>query len=84
MNFNLWLHTFIEEKEIDQEETFTLKDTKGMEHTMPYGVVVEHIKIATEEEQKEIKEILVMIDFHNGDVLHFLRYLAQAIVENYQ
>jgi hypothetical protein len=82
MSYNKWLDTFIEEKGIDLEDTFELKHSDGTTHTMPYGVVVEHIKIASSEEQKQIKEVVVKIDFKNGDVRHFLRYLGQAIIEN--
>lgn len=80
MKFNNWLDTFLEEKGIDLEEQFTLKDSTGTENFMPYGVVVEHLKIAPEHEQKSIKEMIVKIDFKNGDVKHFFRHLAQAIV----
>jgi hypothetical protein len=80
MNFTNWLDTFLEEKGIDLEETFTLLNSEGVENFMPYAVVIEHIKIAPQHEQKAIKEMIVKIDFKNGDVRHFLRHLAQAIV----
>jgi hypothetical protein len=81
MKYNEWLDTFIEEKGIDTEEYFSLTNSKGTSHSMPYGVVIEHIKIASQEEKKKIKDIIVKIDFKNGDVKHFFRHLAQALVE---
>ncbi len=30
-------------------------------------------------ERAKIKQTIVMIDFRNGDVLHFFRHLAQAV-----
>lgn len=75
MKFNDWLDTLISEKGIDLEETFEIEN-----NTMPYGVVIEHIKIANKTEREAIKKVLVMIDFKNGDIKHFLRHIAQAIV----
>lgn len=78
MKFNEWLDMFFEEKGLDLEETFDVMGESG-ENTIPYGVIVEHMKIASEVEKKSIKNTIVMIDFKNGDVLHFLRHLGQAI-----
>jgi len=75
MKFNKWLDTFCEEKGIDLEDVFEIDD-----NIIPYGVIVEHIKIAPEHEQKKIKDIIVKIDFQNGDVLHFFRHLGKALV----
>jgi len=83
MKFNQWLDTFIEEKGIDLEETFNITDPQGIEHNMPYGVVVEHIKIATHQDKIKIKDVIVQIDFKNGDVKHFFRHLAEAIVSTF-
>jgi hypothetical protein len=80
MAFNKWLDTFLEEKGIDLEDSFILKDNSNTEHHIPYGVVIEHIKMATLEEQKAIKDMIVKIDFKNGDVRHFFRHIAQAII----
>ncbi len=80
MYFNNWLDIFLEEKGIDLEEQFTLKDSEGTEHFMSLAVVVEHIKIAPEHEQKAIKDMIVRIDFANGKVEDFFKHLAQAIV----
>jgi len=77
--FTKWLDTFIEEKGIDLDDTFELEGPSGM-NFMSYGVVVEHIKLTQGEEQKMIKDVIVKIDFKNGDVRHFFRHIAQAIV----
>lgn len=78
MNFSNWLDVFIEEKGLDLEETFTVEGKSGP-NMIPVGVIVEHMKIANKHEQFEIKNMLVKIDFFNGDVLHFFRHLAGAI-----
>jgi len=83
MNFIKWLDTFLDEKGIDLEESFTLKSSKGTDNIITYGVIVEHIKISSPEEQKQIKEVIVQIDFKNGDVKHFLKHLGQGLIEHY-
>jgi hypothetical protein len=34
--------------------------------------------------QKQIKDILVKVDFMNGDVLHFLNHCAEGYVKTYE
>tara|TARA_B110000285_G_scaffold39814_1_gene43420 strand:+ start:302 stop:541 length:240 start_codon:yes stop_codon:yes gene_type:complete len=48
---------------------------------MNVGVIVEHILIAPKTEQQAIKNVLVRIDFDNGDVLDFFKHLAKAIAK---
>lgn len=79
MTFTKWLDTLIEEKDIDIESTFEI-DTPDNWHLMPYGCVIEAIKSAPAHEQSSIKTMLVKIDFGGGDIKHYLRHLAQALV----
>jgi hypothetical protein len=79
MTFNQWLDTFIEEKGIDTNHTFEVEGNEYGTNLIPVGVVIEHIKIAPKHEKDQIKNILVKIDFHNGDVLDFLNHLAKAL-----
>ena len=76
--FEKWLDTLVEEKELDTEDVFEVEGASGM-NLIPLGVVIEHIKIAPAHEQRQIKNILVKIDFANGDVMHFFNHLAGAI-----
>ena len=48
---------------------------------MNVGVIVEHILIAPKSEQAAIKNVLVKIDFNNGDVLDFFKHLAKALAK---
>ena len=48
---------------------------------MNVGVIVEHILIAPKTEQQAIKNVLVKIDFNNGDILDFFKHLAQALAK---
>jgi hypothetical protein len=79
MNFNNWIDTLVSEKGIDTEARFELEGPSGT-NSFPYGVVIEAIKGAPANEQKAIKTTIVKIDFCNGDVTHYFRHLAQALV----
>lgn len=81
MNFENWIDTFISEKGIDLEQSFEFEDSTGGFNIMQYQIVVDAMKIASNDEQKQIKEMLVKIDFQNGDVLHFLRHLGKGLAE---
>ncbi len=76
--FTTWFDTFIEEKGIDLEQTFSVEGPSG-ENIMPVGTVIEAIKMAPADEQGFIKHTLVRIDFHNGDPVHFFQHLAHAL-----
>jgi len=77
--FARWLDTFLSEKGIDLEDRFTVQGPEWGENNMAYQNVVDVMKQAPAHEQAAIKNMLVKIDFRNGDVRHYLRHLAQAI-----
>lgn len=77
-SFDKWLDTFISEKGIDLEDTFDVEGPSGT-NTMPYGVIIEHMKIAGPQEQKALKNKMVYLDFKNADIKDFLRHLGGAI-----
>lgn len=78
--FGRWLTTFIEEKglDLDHEFTYTHRD---MTHFITLGFLVEVMVIAPANEQKQIKDKIVYIDFKNGDVMHFFNFLAEAYIK---
>lgn len=78
MTFTKWLDTLIEEKNIDPTQGFTVEGPSGENH-MTYENVIDAIKGASANEQNGIKNMLVRIDFANGDIRHYFRHLAQAI-----
>ena len=78
MNFNKWIDTFVFEKGIDLEEGFEVEGACGTNY-MQYGNVIVAIKSTLANEQKKIKSMLIIIDFQNGDVKHYLRHLAKEI-----
>lgn len=81
--FNNWLDTFIEEKEIDLKQVIEIKTETNI-HYFEVGNIIDNIKSTTSEEQAEIKDMIVKIDFYNGDVVDYFRHLAQALAENYE
>jgi len=81
--FNSWFDTFLEEKNL-RYTAWDIVDSNGNTHFIDSDVVIDAIKNASTEEQRKIKEIIVKIDFRNGDVNHFLQHLAQGLIEQYQ
>lgn len=77
--FNTWIDTMMDEKGIDLEQIIEVEGKEWGLNLIPVAVVIEHMKIAPKHEQSQIKTTLVKIDFLNGDVLHFIKYLAKAI-----
>ena len=75
-----FIYTLISEKNLNLETTFEVEGQSGL-NIIPLGVVVEHILISSIKEQSEIKNILVKIDYKNGDIMHLFKYLAQAIAK---
>lgn len=85
MNSHLchWFDTFLDEKNLPYV-VWEIVDRAGMTHFIDSDAVIETIQNAPAEEQKKIKDIIVKIDFHNGDVNHFFRHLAEGMVEQYE
>ena len=81
--FNSWLDTFIEEKGIDLGQILEVKTDKNT-HYFEVGNIIENIKATTPKEQEEIKNMIIKIDFYNGDVVDYFKHLAQALVQNYE
>lgn len=80
MKFSEWIDTLIEEKNINTDRIFEIEGASGI-NFIPVAVVIEHIKIATKQDQEKIKNMLIKIDFINGDICHFLNHLAGAIAK---
>ena len=79
--FTRWLDRFLSEKGIDPERVFEVDGAQYGTNFIPVGVVVQHIKITSPAEQAKIKNVLVAIDFKNGDVYHFLNHLAKSLAK---
>ena len=79
--FNQWLDTYLEEAQLPYASWEI--DTGG-----PYGTnfidsdfVIEQIKSAPANEQAQIKDMMVRIDFAAGDMNDFFKHLAESFVK---
>ena len=79
-NFKNWLDTFIDEKDLPMEDTFTI-DKNGTMNIMSYKTIYEHMLIANDQEQEQIKNMIVKIDYMNGNILNFFQYLGKLIAK---
>jgi hypothetical protein len=76
-----YLNNLISEKEgIEMYTEINQEGPSGM-NFMTVEVIVEHILIASKEEQEQIKLILLKIDFKNGNIMDFFKHLAKAIAQ---
>lgn len=78
MSFSKWIDILIAEKGYDREHRFEVQGASGT-NSIPLGCVVDAMKAAPADEQAKIKDVLVKIDFANGDCLDFFRHCSQAI-----
>ena len=76
-----FFQTFFTEKDLT-EETYQVESANGTINIIPSSVVIERIMNTRGEEAKNIESILRTIDLANGDVHHFLKYLAGAIAQD--
>jgi hypothetical protein len=79
MNFSTWLNTFIDEKQIDREQVLEVEGTVYGTNYIPVQCVLDSILTTAKEEQRAIKDMMVKIDYVNGDIVRYLKHLAQAI-----
>jgi len=76
------LQRFFNEKDLPFQQ-WDLTSEDGSFHIISNEAVIEHIMITSGSEREQIKGVLRKIDFANGNVNHFLKHLAQGLVNNY-
>jgi len=79
--FIKWFETFLKEKNLPYE-SWELMSENGTLNLIDSDVVIENIKIAPDHEQKQIKDIIIKIDFMNGNINHLFKHLAGALAQN--
>lgn len=77
--YEQWLRTFIQEKGLNTEHVFEIEGGVFGTNYIPLEVVIETICKCNRQEKEAIRRKIVMIDFHNGDVMHFFNHLAKAL-----
>lgn len=73
-----YIETLLEEKNISLE-TWLLKDEGHIGLTIE--MLIEFIYSMSEEIVKEIESTFRKIDYNNGDVMHYVTFLAQGMVK---
>ena len=81
INVNEYITTLLTEKGISLEHTFEIKsDGVFGNHFVPLAVLLEFIENLDRKLQDQIRVKLIKIDFHSGNVLHFLEYLTKMMI----
>jgi hypothetical protein len=78
--FTKWLKIFLEEKNIPLDTDIVIRNNYG-DNFLTLGVVVEFLSKLDNNSQEKIQNKLVMIDFNNGNVINFMRYIAQGFFD---
>lgn len=74
-----YLKNLIEEKGVDLEDTIT--ELEEIDHFgVTYKMLVDFIANLPQHIKSEIRDKLVYIDFKNGDVFHYLKFIAVGMV----
>jgi hypothetical protein len=72
---NTYITTLIEEKGHSVDEEIVLEGNYGF----TWAMLIEVITNNFQENHKQIVYTLIEIDFKNGDIFHFLTYLAKGV-----
>ena len=77
-----YLTRFFEEtSKVNRDEIFTAEGKGDVIHAeFTYGQIVDLLLDAPASEQAQAAQVIRKIDFANGDVCHFLRFLGQQFV----
>ena len=81
MTFERWLDTFIDEKRLNRNHIFKI-EFEGTIHLMKFKALIESIIALPEKHQNKIKDKLGAINVRNGDYIHYLNYVAEALIKN--
>lgn len=71
-----YLENLITEKGVDLETDIDIDGHIGLTYQMLVDFIVE-----AKQHHKQIRDTLVLIDFKNGDVFHYLKYLAEGMLK---
>jgi len=76
--FSQYLDALVDEKPLDLERIFEVEGPSGT-NSIPLGCVIDAMKGAPKHEQRAIRNMLVRIDFRNGNVCDYFKHLAGAL-----
>lgn len=72
-----YLEALITEKGRELDDAITIPGHYGL----TWEVLIDYIENNATDHHAEIKKMLVMIDFKNGDVFHYLTHLATGMIK---
>ena len=78
MTFASWLDTLVDEKGYDTDDLIEVEGESGT-NLIPLECLMDTMKMAPRHEQDAIKNMVVRIDFCNGNVMDYFKHLAKAI-----
>tara|TARA_R100000654_G_scaffold1410_1_gene5134 strand:+ start:167 stop:415 length:249 start_codon:yes stop_codon:yes gene_type:complete len=78
---NNFFTTFFNEKNLDFQY-YTVNSPNGTPNIIPSTVVIDAIKNTKGQEAAKIKDMLIKIDFFNGNIHNYLQHLAQALTKD--
>lgn len=78
-----YLSNFFQEKQIPYQ-LFEITDSEGLTHFIDTVVVTEAIFNASAREQQLISQTLRKLDFYNQPISDYLKFLATALVKQYE
>lgn len=74
-----YYETLLTEKGHDLETEIKVYSDKGTMHFMSLQNVCDFIMNLDRKTKDSIRKNFVMIDFKNGDVMHFVKYIAKGM-----
>jgi len=78
MKFDKWLDLFLVEKGIENL-VFEIEYNDTV-HFVEQDVLITFLKSMPDDLKKKVKSTFVMIDFKNGDCVHYLKHLAESMI----
>ena len=76
-----YFRTLLNEKGIDLQTVLEVEGKEWGVNFIPVEVVVEFMETRSIETQKKMRNNLTKIDFMDGDILHFFKYVAKFLAK---
>jgi hypothetical protein len=76
-----YFRTLLSEKNISLDTVLEVEGAEWGLNMIPVEVVVEFMENADRATQTKMRNTLIQIDFKNGNVMHFITYVAKFIAK---
>ena len=78
--FEEWFRTFIEEKDLPIVE-FEIEHDGIVHYLDNYDAVEIICNAMSPDDQEKVKDVIFRLDFMNGDINHFLKYITENYIK---